>query len=220
IVLKFYASPVEIVGDDAVTGITVARTRLEEGEDGRLQAVVTDERETIETGLVLRSIGYRGRPVADLPFDDDRGVLPNIDGRVIDPDTDQPLPGVYATGWIKRGPSGFLGTNKKCAGDTVTSLGEDVAAGLIDRTVKGREDLEALGTERCPHRVGVDGWALLEKVERERGAEQDRPRVRSVDRGEMIEIQKGRAGAVRRPRSAPRSPQSTRPPCRPPSWST
>lgn len=193
IVLKFYASPVEIVGDDKVTGITVARTRLEEGEDGRLQAVVTDERETIETGLVLRSIGYRGRPVAGLPFDEVRGVLPNVGGRVIDPDTGDPLTGVYTTGWIKRGPSGFLGTNKKCAGDTVALLGEDVAGGLVDRTVKGRDELAALVTERCPDRVGFDGWALLEKVERDRGAAQDRPRVRSVDRAEMIEIQKGRA---------------------------
>src|SRR3954447_10391422 len=115
--LRFLRSPVEILGDGAehpVSGIRVVKNRINE----ELRAVPTGEEEVIECGLVLRSIGYRGRPLPDVPFDERRGLIRNEGGRVLDEDG-QPIPGEYAVGWIKRGPSGVIGTNKKDASDTI-----------------------------------------------------------------------------------------------------
>src|SRR5919202_1923859 len=112
--LRFLRSPVEIIGkgeDGPVTGVRVAVNRLEEGEDGRVRAVPTGEEEVIECGLVLRSIGYRGRPLGDIPFDERRGLIRNEGGRVCEQDG-APCRGEYCVGWLKRGPSGVIGTNK------------------------------------------------------------------------------------------------------------
>ena len=131
--LRFLRSPVEILGegdDGRVTGVRVVRNRIERGDDGRLRAVPTGEEEVIECGLVLRSIGYRGRPLDDIPFDERRGLIRNAGGRVCDEDG-EPLPGEYAVGWIKRGPCGVIGTNKKDATDTVARILEDAEAGRL-----------------------------------------------------------------------------------------
>jgi ferredoxin--NADP+ reductase len=123
IVLRFHTAPVSVVGDTHVTGLEVARTELVAGPDGVRRAELTDDREVIPASMVLRSVGYRGRPVPGLPFDEATATIPNVAGRV--------EPGVYVAGWIKRGPTGFLGTNKTCAEQTVDSLLEDVAAARI-----------------------------------------------------------------------------------------
>ena len=94
--------------------------------------------ETIDAGLLVTSIGYRGMPVADLPYDEATGTIPNADGRVLDPATGAPLPGVYVVGWIKRGPTGFIGTNKSCSQDTVLGLVEDHNAGRLGRGARPR----------------------------------------------------------------------------------
>ena len=128
--LRFLRSPVEILGegeDGPVTGMRVGRNRIEPAPDGRLRAVPTGREEVIACGLVLRSIGYRGRPLADIPFDERRGLIRNNGGRVCDEDG-EPLRGEYAVGWIKRGPSGVIGTNKKDAADTVARIVEDAEA--------------------------------------------------------------------------------------------
>ncbi|MDT0200937.1 FAD-dependent oxidoreductase [Nocardioides sp. AE5] len=122
IVLRFCAQPERILGPDRVTGLEVRRTRLVT-VDGAVTAEPTGETEVIEAGLVLRSVGYRGRPLPDLPFDEARGIVPNQSGRV--------RPGLYVTGWIKRGPTGFIGTNKTCAAETVAQLLDDLDAGEI-----------------------------------------------------------------------------------------
>jgi ferredoxin/flavodoxin---NADP+ reductase len=111
--LRFLRSPLEILGEGEngpVTGVRVAVNRLEEGEDGRVRAVATGEEEVIECGLVVRSIGYRGRPLDDIPFDERRGLIRNDGGRVCD-DDGRPCRGEYVVGWVKRGPTGVIGTN-------------------------------------------------------------------------------------------------------------
>lgn len=123
IVLRFHTAPVAVLGDVRATGLEVARTELVTAADGTRHAELTEDRETIEASMVLRSVGYRGRPVVGLPFDDATGTIPNEAGRV--------EPGVYVAGWIKRGPTGFLGTNKTCAEETVDSLLADVTSGRI-----------------------------------------------------------------------------------------
>ena len=131
IVLRFLRSPVEIRGEDSVEAVDIGRNEITLSEDGSLRPrSVDDAVETIECGLVLRSVGYRAVPLPDVPFDERSYVLPNDRGRVHTPDGD-PVPGVYAVGWIKRGPTGILGTNKRDADETVACLAEDLASGAL-----------------------------------------------------------------------------------------
>ncbi|MEE2030987.1 4Fe-4S binding protein [Rhodococcus chondri] len=185
IVLRYLASPVEIGGDGKVDSITLERNELVE-VDGRLEARPTGQTETLETGLVLRSIGYRGTPVPDLPFDERRGVIPNNAGRVVDPETGDPIPGVYTAGWIKRGPSGVIGTNKQCSGETVEQLVEDFVAGRLPEPVADREKLSALVAERRPDYVDYRGWQQIDKQEKARGAAAGRSRAKFVSIDELL----------------------------------
>jgi ferredoxin--NADP+ reductase len=125
IVLRFLRSPVEIQGDGKVERIIVGRNELERDESGRIRAVDTGEREEIECGLVFRSIGYSGVPLEGVSFDPDRGTIRNEGGRMLDESGTQ-VEGQYVVGWIKRGPSGVIGTNKKDAQDTVDNLLADL----------------------------------------------------------------------------------------------
>ena len=127
--LRFLASPVAIHGEERVEAIEIVRNRLEE-RDGRLVAVATDEHETIPCGLVFRSVGYRGVALPDVPFDEARGTIRNDRGRVLD-DAGEHVAATYCAGWIKRGPTGIIGTNKKDATETVELLLEDVRAGRL-----------------------------------------------------------------------------------------
>ncbi|WP_330232227.1 FAD-dependent oxidoreductase [Nocardia sp. NBC_00508] len=176
IVLRYLGSPLEIMGDERVTGVRVARNRLERGPGGDVRAVPTGIEETIEAGLVLRAVGYRGAALSGLPFDPDRGVLPNHQGRVLHDRTGEPIPGVYTAGWIKRGPSGGIGANKKCALDTVAALVADHSAGLLPTPAATPQDLDTLVRNRQPAVVGVHGWRAIDRTERELGAVQGRPR--------------------------------------------
>ena len=126
VVLRFGVSPVAILGDGKVEAVEVVRNELVPDESGGIRAVPTDEREVIPCGLVLRSVGYRGMAMPGFPFDEGRATIRNDGGRVLD-DAGVPIPGVYCTGWIKRGPSGVIGTNKKDATETVELLLEDAA---------------------------------------------------------------------------------------------
>ena len=142
--LRFLRSPVAIHGEDRVESIELVRNRLED-QDGRLVAVPTDEHETLECGLVFRSVGYRGVGLPDLPFDERRGTIRNEGGRVIDAGEHSP----YCAGWIKRGPTGIIGTNKKDATETVALLLEDIEQGASRTGRKSRpRPLEALLAER------------------------------------------------------------------------
>jgi ferredoxin/flavodoxin---NADP+ reductase len=192
IVLRWLRSPVELQGDGKVERIVVGRNELQE-KDGRLSAVDTGERETIECGLVLRSIGYKGVPVGGAPFDERRGVIPNEAGRVNDPESGEQVPGLYATGWIKRGPSGVIGTNKKDGQETIDSLFEDLEAGRIPEAplASDRGATEALLAERKPDHVTFEGWQAIDAAEVERGKPLGRPRVKFVEVDEMVEASKG-----------------------------
>ncbi|MFI1911830.1 FAD-dependent oxidoreductase [Nocardia sp. NPDC020380] len=127
ITLRFGVSPAEILGTERVSGIRLERNELTVDGD-TVRAMPTGEFETIDAGSVFRAVGYHGRPVADLPFHPGHGgIVPNIRGRVLNPSTEQPMPRTYVAGWIKRGPTGFLGTNKSCSQETVASLLADLS---------------------------------------------------------------------------------------------
>ena len=194
IVLRYLASPEEVLGDERVEGIRLVRNELVADDAGKLSARPTDRTETLETGLVLRSIGYKGAPVADLPFDDRRGVVPNENGRVIDPETGSPLPGVYVAGWIKRGPTGVIGTNKHCSAATVDLLLSDFANGLLTQPGHDGEQLAQLIGERQPDAIDFQGWQRIDKKERVLGSESGRLRTKIVDIAAMLEAARGEAG--------------------------
>jgi ferredoxin--NADP+ reductase len=191
--LRFLRSPVEVVGDGddgRVTALRVVRNRLEPQADGSLRAIPTGEEEILQCGLVLRSIGYRGRPLPDVPFDERRGLIRNAGGRVCD-EGGMPHRGEYAVGWIKRGPSGVIGTNKKDAADTVTHILEDRDAGRLgepDPGLADREGIEAWLRERVPALVSWAGWQLIDAHETGLGEPQGRPRVKLVRVPEMIAV--------------------------------
>jgi ferredoxin--NADP+ reductase len=192
--LRFLRSPLEILGEDdegPVTGIRVVRNRIEPDERGRLRAVATAEEEVIECGLVMRSIGYRGRPLPDVPFDERRGLIRNDGGRVLD-DEDRPIPGEYAVGWIKRGPSGVIGTNKKDAADTVARLLEDAEAGSLNEPQNpDPEATEAWLRSQVPGVCTWEGWRAIDRHETSAGEPHGRPRVKLVSVAEMQRIAGG-----------------------------
>ena len=187
IVLRFLRSPVEIRGAERVEGIDVLRNEIVEGDDGSLRPRAAGEDvETIECGLVLRSVGYRAVPLPGVPFDERSFVLPNERGRVLASDGD-PLPGVYAVGWIKRGPTGILGTNKRDAEETARCLAEDLESGRLPSPEQpGRDEIDALLAERKPDLVTVDGWRAIDALELRAGEEQERPRVKLSSREELL----------------------------------
>ena len=165
----------------------MARNQIMRSDDGTLRPrAVEGEVETIECGLVLRSVGYRAVPLPDVPFDERAYVLPNDRGRVRDVEG-EPVPGVYAVGWIKRGPTGILGTNKRDADETVERLAEDLASGAIaPRELPGREKIEALLADRKPDLVTADGWRAIDARELRMGEEAERPRVKLASRDELL----------------------------------
>ncbi len=193
LVLKFFASPTKILGDDRVTGIELVHNKLEQGDDGRISAVPTGETETLDCGLVLRSVGYRGVPIEGVPFDERRATISNEGGRVTDA-SGSPVAGVYCAGWIKRGPSGVIGTNRKCATDTVELLLEDLAAGkLASDGTSGPDGITDLLDERGARYVSYAGWQAIDEAERGAGEPQGRPRVKLCNWDELLEA----AGASR-----------------------
>jgi ferredoxin/flavodoxin---NADP+ reductase len=185
--LRFLSSPVEIRGRGRVEAIDVRRNEIVRADDGSLRARALDEPvQTIECGLVLRSVGYRAVPLPDVPFDERHFVLPNDRGRVRAADG-EPLPGVYAVGWIKRGPTGILGTNKRDAEETVSCLVEDLGAGALPEPGDpGRDRIDSLLVKRNSDVVSVEGWRAIDGHELERGRGEQRPRVKLASRDELL----------------------------------
>jgi ferredoxin--NADP+ reductase len=182
--LRFLRSPLEILGegeDGPVRGVRVGINRLVNGSDGRVNAEPTGREEVIECGLVLRSIGYRGVPLAGIPFDERRGLIRNQDGRVSD--ESGVCPGEYVVGWIKRGPSGVIGTNKKDATDTVARILEDVETARLNPVPAAQADEAAIVAwldERVPDHVTWAGWEAIDARESSLGEPFGRPRVKLV----------------------------------------
>ncbi len=186
IVLRFLASPVEIKGDGRVESIVVGRNELVE-EDGALRARDSGEREELECGLVLRSVGYTGVPIEGVPFDEKRGLILNEGGRVLDSHDGGHKVGHYTAGWIKRGPSGVIGTNKKDALETVQHLFADVESGtLMDPAKPQPEAVEALLNERGVRYVTFEDWQAIDSAEVGRGEPHGRPRVKFVKVEDML----------------------------------
>ena len=182
--LRFLTSPVEIAGDDHVEAVVVRRNEIVRDEKGLLRARATDApTETIDTGLVLRSVGYQAVPLPGVPFDERGFVLPNERGRVRD------APGVYTVGWIKRGPTGILGTNKRDAEETIACLAEDLRAGALPER---SEPIDALLAERGVDVVTADGWRAIDGQELEAGRSASRPRVKLASRDELLATAAGR----------------------------
>ena len=183
--LRFLRSPVALLGhgdDGAVAAVQLVRNRIEPDPHGGLGAVPTEEVEVIECGLVLRSIGYRGRPVDDVPFDERRGLIRNVGGRVCD-EEERSHRGEYVVGWIKRGPSGVIGTNKKDAADTVAKIVEDARAGALGEPQLDEPDWI---TQRVASAVHWDGWRAIDERERSAGEPAGRPRVKFVRMPELL----------------------------------
>ncbi len=175
--MRFLSSPVAILGNERVEGVELVRNRLETDATGAVRAVATDERELVSCGLVLRSVGYLGVGIPEVPFDDVRGVIPNVGGRVVDAHG-SPIPGLYAAGWIKRGPSGVIGTNKKDATETVELLLDDAAAGRLPRSTVELRRRRPLLAERGIEVVTTEGWQSIDELERSAGEPHGRPRVK------------------------------------------
>ena len=177
----FFRSPVAMHGEVNVEGVELVRNRIEE-QDGRLVAVPTDEHETLECGLVFRSVGYRGVGLPELPFDERRGTIHNEGGRVAG------HPRAYCAGWIKRGPTGIIGTNKKDATETVRLLLEDLEQGRIAHGEHVTADaVEALLAERGVRAVVYSGWTSIDEHERVAGEKLGRPRVKLRTWEELLE---------------------------------
>jgi ferredoxin--NADP+ reductase len=191
--------------------VEVVRNRLEPAGRGGLRAVPTGERETVPAGIVFRSVGYRGVALPGVPFDEERGVIRNVGGRVID-EGGTAVTGVYAAGWIKRGPSGVIGTNKKDAQETVDAIFADLPPASADDDAKANDAkdtrdakdasrspahtpetpdpdaIESLLRARQPDLVTYSGWEAIDRHERSLGEPAGRPRVKLTRIEELLRV--------------------------------
>ncbi len=188
VLLRFCVSPVAILGENRVEAIEVEHNQLVADLAGRIRAEPTGVRETIPCGIVFRSVGYRGVSLQGIPFDEALGTIPNDCGRALD-EGGEVIPGVYCAGWIKRGPSGVIGTNKKDAAETIELLLEDARAGLLTRATDERIDM--LLAERGIDVVTYAGWEAIDEAERSRGEPQSRPRVKLCSWNELLGAARG-----------------------------
>ena len=186
---RFFVSPLQIVGEGGrVAGVRIERNRLLAREDGYMRAIGTGETEVVPCGMVIRSVGYRGKPLPGVPFDERRGIVPNEGGRVVrGAGGGGVVPGEYVVGWAKRGPSGVIGTNKADAAATVALMREDLEAGIL---AGGRSegDLAELLLARGLRWVDHEGWKRLDAHETARGKAEGRPRVKLCSVAEMLEV--------------------------------
>ena len=189
-VLRFQVSPVEILDlDGRVGAVRIERNRLAQMDSGYIRSEGTGEFDTVATGLVLRSVGYRGVPLPDVPFDPDRHLIPNLAGRVTDGPGGPVVPGEFVAGWIKRGPSGIIGTNKPDAAETVACMLEEVTGGGVrDPERPQPESVFDFLESRAVRYVTFDDWRRLDQVETMEGEKQGRPRVKVVRVARMLEL--------------------------------
>ncbi len=187
--LRFLVSPVEFLGEHgSVSAIRLEKNRLEATESGYLQAVGSGQYEKLPAELVFRAIGYKGVPLPGLPFEPRKGIIPNREGRVINPETRHPIAGEYVVGWVKRGPTGVIGTNKADAVETVAHMLEDAyQIAPVDDTRADPRHAEQWIREQQPQVVSFDEWLLLETLENEAGARVGRPRVKFCNVQTMLD---------------------------------
>jgi len=172
--LAYGLTPKRILGESKTTGIEFV-------------LIGGDESREMSAGLVLTSIGYRGKPIRGLPFDDAAAVVPNDGGRVIDPGGSQPVRGSYVAGWIKRGPTGFIGTNKSCAAQTVHNLVADYNDGLLADPLHKAAALHRFVRGRRPGVIDAAGWKAIDDAEVARGGGL-RPRDKFTSVADMLDV--------------------------------
>ena len=188
--LRFLVSPTELIGDEHghVRQMKLVRNELHATDAGSLRPRATGHTETLDVGLVFRSIGYKGVALPGVPFHASWGVIPNNGGRVVDPATQEPLVGQYTAGWIKRGPTGVIGTNKPDAAETVENMLADARQGLTLSPSHGTaEEADILVHLRQPCTISYADWQRLDALELSRGKEQGRPRIKFTRIDEMLE---------------------------------
>jgi ferredoxin--NADP+ reductase len=188
--IRFLISPVEIYGDGSgqVNRLRLVKNKLFQTEVGTLRPLPTDEYEEMPAGLVFHAIGYKGVPLPGVPFNERWGTIPNQQGRVVDPGTEKTIPGIYAVGWIKRGPSGVIGTNKLDAIETVDGMLADLREGLIlDPPYPDANLAEDTVRQNQPRYVVFRDWKHLDNIEVARGEAENRPRVKFTEVEVMLE---------------------------------
>ena len=188
IIIRFLVSPTEIIAgeNNKVKSVKVVKNRLYRSDDGSLRPKPTNETEEIPTDLVFRSVGYRGIPLPDVPFDDSSGVIPNEKGRVLDETGGNPIPGLYTTGWIKRGPTGVIGTNKTDSGETVSCMVEDIEEkNTLRPELTSAESIKELLDEK---HISYNEWLRVDSFEKKEGEKRGRPRVKVSRLEEILEI--------------------------------
>ena len=185
IVLRFLRSPVELRGAGRLEELELVRNELRRDDGGPSRAAATDDREVMACDLVLRSVGYRAVPIPGVPFDERHYILPNEHGRV--------ALGVYAVGWIKRGPTGILGTNKRDAEETAATLLADLEAGVLPQPeFMDPAAIEALLGDH----VSFDGWEMIDRAEVAAGDAEGRPRVKRCTTHELVALARERIEAT------------------------
>ncbi len=187
--IRFLVSPVELIGDAVgrVVGMRLVHNVLYKTDAGTLSPKPTDKFEDLPVGLVFRSVGYRGVALPGVPFNDRWGVILNEKGRILDPDTKKPVTGLYASGWIKRGPSGVIGTNKPDSVETVNMLLEDLAAGkYLTPAQPDPASAEQFVRQRQPKYVSFADWLKVDQLEIANGKPQGRPRVKFTTVPDML----------------------------------
>ena len=191
LLIRFLVSPVEVLGDDQghVRKIRLVHNELYHDEEGAVRARPTEKETVLRADAVFRSVGYKGAPLPGLPFRDDRGIIPNAQGRVVNPANGEAMTGVYVSGWIKRGPTGVIGTNKADARETVKCMAADRVAGrVLDETDHSKEPIERLLESRSARYVTYADWLDLDRIELIRGQVAGRPRVKFTSREEFLQV--------------------------------
>ncbi len=191
--LRFLVSPVELYGDVGgnVSGMRLVHNELYATDAGTLRPKATERFEELMVDLVFRSIGYRGVPIPGIPFNESWGVILNKEGRIIDPLTENPCLGEYTAGWIKRGPSGVIGTNKPDAVETVKHMLTDLQKGqILHPSASNGVAIEQLVRERQPNYFNYEDWTRLNEVEVNRGIAEGRPRVKITTIDEMLAVKR------------------------------
>jgi ferredoxin--NADP+ reductase len=190
IVLHFLASPEEVNGSTRVDGLRIVRNELVPHCDGKLSARSTGETSILEAGLIMRAIGFRANPMPGLPFDSQRNVVRNLSGRVMraseSTGEETRLPGVYVTGWLKRGPRGLIGTNKMCASESVGCLLEDAANNAVPAAELDADKVLEILQQRQPQLVQREHWWTIDGFERTAGVE-TRPRVKLTSHVDLLD---------------------------------
>lgn len=187
--LRFLISPTHLNADEdgRLQSVCLVKNELYKNEKGQIKPRATGEEEILEAGLLFSSIGYRGEPLNGIPFDDWSGTFCNEAGRIINPLTRTHRIGEYAAGWIKRGATGIIGTNRACAVETVEKMVEDARRGEMLRPLNdSAEAAEQMIREAQPRFVSFADWQYLNELEEKRGLASGRPRIKFTDRESML----------------------------------